>query len=200
MRSKDEDKIRAIAGYINDRYFEEGYVPSFAEIGSVLGMTKSNVCQYVAEMTRRGLVERNGSRGGICTPEMKRERNTRSRVPLIGTVACGTPIFAEENIETYLYLSDELTGRGEFFALKARGDSMVNAGIADGDIVLVRKQNTAENGEIAVALVGDEATLKRFYRENGVIRLHPENDGMEDMFFDYVDVQGVAKKVIKDLN
>ena len=94
-----------------------------------------------------------------------------------------------------------MVGSGKFFALVAKGNSMINAGISDGDIVIIRLQNSAEEGQIVIARVDDEATLKRYYldRKNKRIRLHPENDEMQDMFYDQVDIQGVAVKVIKDL-
>ena len=123
------------------------------------------------------------------------------RVPIVGSIACGTPMLAEENIESYIPISSSILGTGNFFALHARGNSMVNANIEDGDFVIVRQQNTAEEGQIIVALIDDEATLKRFYtdRRRRKVRLHPENDEMEDMYFDSIDIQGIVVKVIKDV-
>jgi len=124
-----------------------------------------------------------------------------NRAAVLGSVSCGVPRFAEENIEEYVSLPEALFGRGEFFILKAKGDSMIDAGIDDGDLVVIRQQSSAEDGQIVVALIDDEATLKRFYRDdkNKRVRLHPENEAMEDIFVDDCIIQGIAVKVIKDL-
>jgi len=124
-----------------------------------------------------------------------------NRAAVLGSVSCGVPRFAEENIEEYVSLPEALFGRGEFFILKAKGDSMIDAGIDDGDLVVIKQQSSAEDGQIVVALMDDEATLKRFYRDekNKRIRLHPENESMEDIFVDDCMIQGIAVKVIKDL-
>ena len=123
------------------------------------------------------------------------------RVPVLGSIACGIPKFAEENIEEYVRLPVSLFGKGDFFILRAYGDSMIEAGIEDGDLVLIRQQNIADEGQIVVALIDDEATLKRFYPEpqKHRIRLHPENSHMDDIFVDHCEIQGVAVKVLKDL-
>jgi len=124
-------------------------------------------------------------------------------MPVVGTIACGTPILAEENIESYLSISGKFLGPGVFFVLVAKGDSMINAGIDNGDYVIVRQQNSADEGQIVVALVEDgECTLKRYYKDEKrkKIRLHPENNEMEDMYFDTISIQGVAVKVIKNLD
>ena len=120
---------------------------------------------------------------------------------VLGSVACGVPRFAEENIEEYVRLPVSLFGSGDFYILRAVGDSMIGVGIDDGDLVLVRQQNYAEAGQIVVALVEDEATLKRYYPEpeNKRVRLHPENDSMSDIYVDECLIQGVAVKVIKNL-
>lgn len=114
-------------------------------------------------------------------------------------ISCGLPNIAEEHIEEYVSLPESMFGSGEFYILRARGESMIEAGIDPGDLVVIRKQETAENGQIAVALVDEEATLKRFYVEDNRVRLHPENSEMEDFYVDHCIIQGVAVKVIKDL-
>ena len=124
-------------------------------------------------------------------------------LPIVGEIACGSPILAEQNIESYLTISGSFLGIGEYFVLVAKGKSMIDAGIEEGDYVVVRKQNTAEEGQIVVALVNDgECTLKRYYldKRKEKVRLHPENPEMEDLFFPNVDIQGVAVKVIKNLD
>lgn len=120
---------------------------------------------------------------------------------LLGCVSCGVPKFAEENIEEYVRLPIALFGRGQFFILRANGDSMIEANIDHGDLVLIRQQNYADEGQIVVALMDDEATLKRYYPEpeNRRVRLHPENKQMDDIFVDNCVIQGVAVNVLKDL-
>lgn len=121
--------------------------------------------------------------------------------PILGKVSCGVPKFAEENIEEYVRLPVALFGRGQFFILRANGDSMIEADINDGDLVLIRQQNYADEGQIVVALMDDEATLKRYYPEpeKQRIRLHPENSQMDDILVSDCIIQGVAVKVLKDL-
>lgn len=121
------------------------------------------------------------------------------RVPKVGRIACGQPITAIENIEEFVDLSEALIGTGEFFILQAYGYSMIDAGIEQGDLVIVRQQNSADSGDIIVALLEDEATLKTYYPEpeNNRIRLHPENSAMQDIWVDSCNIQGVAVKVIK---
>lgn len=131
--------------------------------------------------------------------------NAIDRIPVIGSVACGKPKLAIEDIQGYLPINVDWLGSGEYFGLVANGDSMVNIGIKNGDIVIIRKQSTAENGQVVVAMIPDEgssemtATLKRFYKEKGQYRLHPENDFMEDIFVDELQVLGVAVKNISDV-
>ena len=135
----------------------------------------------------------------IVTRRMREDAAGFCRVPVLGAVACGLPILAEENIEEYVRVSVALFGRGEFFFLRAKGDSMTGAGIEDGDLVLVRRQETAEYNQIVVALIGEEATLKRFRPEQGYIRLHAENPRYDDILVESCLLQGVAVKVIRDL-
>ena len=152
-------------------------------------------------MTQKGLISNKGGSRGIVTKSMQKIRQDTVEVAVVGSVACGLPLLAEENIECYLPISKEFLGSGKYFILKANGNSMINAGICDGDYVIVKQQETAEEGQIVVALIDDEATLKRFYRDDKQkkIRLHPENNRMKDMYFDNVVIQGIAVKVIKDL-
>ena len=128
----------------------------------------------------------------------KRANDFKS-IPLVGTIRAGEPIFAVENLDGYYPLPDELNTGGTEFALKVQGESMINAGIFENDIIIVNQQNDANNGEIVVALIDDGATVKRFYKRNGKIILHPENDYMEDMVFDDVQVLGVVKGLMRKL-
>ena len=122
-------------------------------------------------------------------------------MPVLGSVACGVPKLAIENIEEYIRLPVALFGNGNFYILRANGDSMIDAGINDGDLVVIRAQDYASPGQIVVALMEDEATLKRFYPEpeKHRIRLHPENEEMEDIYVEGCIIQGIAVKVLKDL-
>ena len=139
----------------------------------------------------------------FTTPKIRKAMKNTVELPIVGEIACGSPILAEQNIESYLTISGSFLGIGEYFVLVAKGKSMIDAGIEEGDYVVVRKQNTAEEGQIVVALVNDgECTLKRYYldKRKEKVRLHPENPEMEDLFFPNVDIQGVAVKVIKNLD
>ena len=170
-----------------------------SEIAEGIGMPKSTLQRYVQAMQEDGKMECNGHRG--VTPT--NSKGAAVRAPILGRVSCGLPKFAEENIEGYVQLPVALFGKGEFYLLRANGDSMIEAGIEDGDIVVIRHQNTAEAGQIVVALTNeDEATLKRFYPEpqHNRYRLHPENSQMEDIYVDRCEIQGVAVKVLKDLD
>ena len=175
-----------------------GRSPSLTEIGEGLGLSKSTVSKYLNIMKSEGLIDFEGHRG-LVTKQMREDRDGMCSVPVLGEVACGLPIFAEENVEEYVRLPVSLFGRGEFFLLRARGDSMINAGIDDGDLILARKQEVAEYNQIVVALVGDEATLKRFRPRGGKIYLHAENPAYEDIVLDSCMIQGVAVKIIKDI-
>lgn len=137
----------------------------------------------------------------LTTREAKITKRETTRVPVLGAVSCGVPKFAEENIEEYVRLPVALFGKGDFFILRANGDSMIEANIDDGDLVVIKQQNYAEPGQIVVALMDDEATLKRYYPEpeKRRVRLHPENSTMRDIIVKDCIIQGVAVKVLKDL-
>lgn len=201
MRYKSEETMQSIIDFIDDYYFKNNYTPTLIEIAQKVGIDKSNVSRYLKEMSQKGLIDLSHGYRKIKTDKISKSDTSLARVPVVGTVACGNPIFAEENVESYLTISASFLGSGEHFALKAKGDSMINAGIEDGDYVIARKQNMAQEGQIVVALVGDSATLKRYFidKQKKMIRLHPENDSMQDLYFEKADIQGVVKKVIKDV-
>ena len=199
MRSKSEELMQKIVSYIDYSFINENRVPTLQEIADEMDVTKGSISQYIKVMVDKGMIEQSRSWHGLVTPTMKKFSRDGANVPLIGSIACGTPVLAEENIEKYVYLPKEITGNGKFYLLRASGDSMIDANIEDGDIVLVKEQQEAIDGQIVVALINDETTLKRFYRENGRVRLHPENKSMKDMFFNSIQIQGVATKVLKDL-
>ena len=192
-----------IESYISDYRREHGFSPTVQEIADGLGITKSTVHFHLKNMEKAGRIISQGGRRGYRTKQPIIEVPEGDLVPIVGRIACGAPILAQENIEEYVRLPERIFGRGEFYLLRAKGESMIEAGIGDGDLVLIRQQSTADPGQIIVALVNDdeEATLKRFYPEpeNRKVRLHPENRTMKDIYVDFCTIQGIAVKVIKDL-
>ena len=197
MRIKNQALFPEIEKFVRDYTDQNGNCPSVDEIAKGIGVSKPTTHRYLLQMRENGTITYSGCRNITFT----NEKTQTVRVPVLGNIACGIPKFAEENIEEYVKLPVSLFGGGEYFILRAYGDSMIEAGIADGDLVLIRQQNTAESGQIVVALMEDEATLKRFYPEpkKHRVRLHPENSGMEDIFVEDCVIQGVAVKVLKDL-
>ncbi len=169
--------------YIIETIQSEGYPPSVRDIQQALSIkSTSTVHAYIQRLEEKGVIRKSDrkSRSLRVNDPTPTERDV-AHIPLIGAVAAGLPILAVENIETYLDLP--LTKRSlrgsELFALRVKGESMIGVGILNGDIIVVRKENVAENGEVVVALVGDEATVKTYYKENGYFRLQPENPAME---------------------
>ncbi len=198
MRTKNQDTFTAIVSFI-DKYTDSyGYAPTMDEISDGTGYPKTTVHRYVSQMREDGTVDYAGHRSITST----KTKTQSVRVPVLGAISCGIPKYAEENIEEYIRLPVALFGKGDFFILRAYGDSMIEVGIEDGDLVLVRHQATAEIGQIVVALIDNEdATLKRYYPEpeKHRVRLHPENSSMEDIIVPDCAIQGVAVKVLKDL-
>ena len=197
MRSKDKTLMAAIEKFASDYTDSNGISPTMQEVADGVGSSKATVQRYIAQLCEDGILDYSGYRTMTST----KTKAAAIRVPVLGTIACGIPKFAEENIEEYVRLPVALFGKGNFFILRAYGDSMIEAGIDNGDLVLIRQQNYADEGQIVVALMEDEATLKRFYPEpkKHRIRLHPENSRMDDIYVDNCEIQGVAVKVLKDL-
>ena len=197
MRSKDKTLMAAIEKFVSDYTDSNGISPTMQEVADGVGSSKATVQRYIAQLCEDGILDYSGYRTMTST----KTKAAAIRVPVLGTIACGIPKFAEENIEEYVRLPVALFGKGNFFILRAYGDSMIEAGIDNGDLVLIRQQNYADEGQIVVALMEDEATLKRFYPEpkKHRIRLHPENSRMADIYVDNCEIQGVAVKVLKDL-
>ena len=197
MRSKDKTLMAAIEKVVSDYTDSNGISPTMQEVADGVGSSKATVQRYIAQLCDDGILDYSGYRTMTST----KTKAAAIRVPVLGTIACGIPKFAEENIEEYVRLPVALFGKGNFFILRAYGDSMIEAGIENGDLVLIRQQNYADEGQIVVALMEDEATLKRFYPEpkKHRIRLHPENSRMDDIYVDNCEIQGVAVKVLKDL-
>lgn len=200
MRTKDTALIEQIKKSIEKAYEENGRSPSVRQIAREVGCSYSTVSRYIKEMVERGMIARTS--GEYETEVISKMNMDTVPVAVVGSVSCGPLTFAEENIEEYIKLPTSLLGQGKFFILHASGQSMIGAGIEDGDLVVVRQQPTAEPGQIVVALVEDEVTLKRFFPdpENGCVRLHPENKKLKDIIVDDCQIQGVAVKVLKDLS
>ncbi len=182
--------------YLEER-MQTGYPPSVREICQAVGLkSTSSVQANLDALERAGYIERD--------PMLKRSirlvtngDDNVTNVPIVGTVTAGMPILAVEQIEGYLPYSGRVSSDKPLFALKVRGDSMINAGIFDGDIIVVEKTPTALNGEIVVAMVEDEATVKRFYKENGHFRLQPENDDYEPIIVNEVVILGKVVSLVR---
>ena len=199
MRGKNPETAARIRRCIDRYCMETGTAPSIRAIADATGIPRPTVQRYLVALGSSGEISYEGGR--ITTGATEKFSGEQVTVALLGEVACGLPGYAEEHIETYLRLPRALVGSGNCYLLRARGKSMIEAGIAPGDLVLVRESATALPGQIAVVLVGEEATLKRYYPEpeKKRIRLHPENREMPDLYVTHAVVQGVAVKVIKEL-
>lgn len=199
MRTKDTVLFEQIKKSIEKAYEDNGRTPTVREIAAKVGCSYSTVSRYLTEMIEKGIIVR--SEGEYETETIAKMNLDTVPVAVVGSVSCGPLTFAEENIEEYIKLPTSLLGHGKFFILRAHGQSMIGAGIEDGDLVVVRQQETAEPGQVIVALVDDEVTLKRFFPEpeNNCIRLHPENKRMKDIIVDSCQIQGIAVKVLKNV-
>ena len=184
-----------IYDYIVSCIREQGYPPSVREIGEAVGLkSPSTVHFHLKHLEEAGVIEKGAGKGraiALTEPEVPEDR-----VPIVGNVAAGSPILAEECIEDYLTF--DTGGRsGEYFALRVRGESMLNAGILPGDLVVVRRQQTCNNGEIVVAMIDDEATVKRFSRQNGRVWLLPENEAYAPIDGTYAQILGKVSAVVR---
>lgn len=199
MRSKSPELMNQICKYVEKYYLQNGHSPSSSMIGEAVGIARGTAYKYLVEMSNRGMIEYDGHE--IQTPVTKKVNTDIAQTAIVGSIPCGSPNYEEENIEEYISLPTAIFGSGEFYILRASGDSMINAGIEDADLVVIRKQNTANEGDIVVALVDNQNTLKRFYRDkkNKKIILRPENEKYQDIIVDDCFIQGVACNVIKSL-
>ena len=208
MSRKNESMKTDILNYIAEHTEEYGYPPSVREICTKVGLSSpSTVHGYLARMEKEGLIERDSTKTRairVKNEEPKIKNVTKKNidkseigveeyieVPVVGNVAAGMPITAQEQVTDVFPLPSRFARKSaETFMLKVKGDSMINAGIFDGDLVIVSRQETASDGEIIVALVDDSATVKTFYNDDGVIRLQPENDSMEPIYPENISVIG----------
>ena len=193
---KIDEKIDKVYKFVINYIDDFGYPPSIREICAKLNIkSTATAYSYIDRLKQRGLLEKSPMKKRAITPATKKANFTS--IPLIGTITAGTPIFAVENLEGYCPLPEDFNGAEDDFALRVSGESMINAGIYDKDIIIVKKCDTADNGSIVVALIDDSATVKRFYKKDGKIVLHPENDYMSDMIFDTVQILGIVKGLIR---
>ena len=193
MANQRGDPQAKILAYIQKATLQKGYPPSVREICDATGLkSTSTVHGHLIRLEKKGLLYRDSMKPrAISVPsDHQMYRTEMINVPIVGRVSAGSPILATENIEDYIALPQSMLGEGEHYVLGVRGESMIEAGIMDGDYVVVRKQPTAYNGDIVVAMVEDDATVKRFYRENGHFRLQPENSTMEPIIVPEVTILG----------
>ena len=187
-----QEKLIMVMDYIRKFSEENGYTPSVREIGKECGIkSTATVYSYLQKLQDKGYLNKATNKKRSVTLA----KSSGVNIPLIGTVTAGQPIFAYENYEDYYtFPAGEFRGE-DLFMLRVQGTSMIDAGIMNGDKIIVRRQETAENGEIVVALVDDSATVKRFYRKDGQIVLHPENEALSDMVFEDGEVSILGKVV-----
>lgn len=191
---KISEKQREILEYIKQEILQRGYPPAVREICEAVHLkSTSSVHSHLETLEKNGYIRRDPTKPRaieILDDDFNLTRREVVNVPLIGHVAAGEPILAEQNIQDYFPIPVEYMPNAETFMLKVKGESMINAGIFDGDTVLVQRQPDAGNGDMVVALVDDSATVKTFYKEDGYYRLQPENDSMDPIIVDHCEVLG----------
>lgn len=201
---KISKKQSEILEYIKSQILEKGYPPAVREICKAVNLkSTSSVHSHLETLEKNGYIRRDPTKPRaieIIDDTFHLTRREVSNVPIVGTVAAGQPLLAQEHIENYFTIPTEFMPNNETFMLTVQGDSMVNVGIYNGDYVLVESCSTASNGEIVVALVDDGATVKRFYKENHYYRLQPENDFMEPIIVDEVSILGKVIGVFRFFN
>lgn len=193
MSNPRGDSQARILAYIEKFSREKGYPPSVREICEATGLrSTSTVHGHLIRLEKKGLLYRDSMKPRAISIMGDRTLNDTEMVsvPIVGRVTAGTPILAQENIDEYISLPVTMLGEGEHYVLGVRGESMIEAGIMDGDYVVVHKQPQAYNGDIVVAMIEDEATVKRFYKENGHFRLQPENSTMKPIIVPEVTILG----------
>ncbi len=218
MRTKRESlelnkKERAILKFIEAQIGKNGYPPSVREIGKAVSLkSTATVHGYLAKLVEKGYIKKEDQKGRALrllrsTPEMPEVKDGKDiylgkemvNVPVIGKITAGEPILAVENVTDTFPIPVDFVGNSDSFMLTVRGESMIEAGILDGDYILVKKQNTASNGQIVVALIGEEATVKTFYKEKNHIRLQPENSTMDPIIVPNCEILGKVSGVFRKI-
>lgn len=194
MAGKITAKQEQILSYIKEEILAKGYPPTVREICDRVGLkSTSSVHAHLNTLENNGFIKRDATKPRaieIMDDDFALSRREMVNIPIIGRVAAGEPLLAVENIENYFSIPSEFLPNCETYILKVRGDSMINVGIFENDYLIVEKTNTAKNGDIVVALLEDSVTVKRFYKENGYIRLQPENDTLDPIIVDDCDIVG----------
>lgn len=196
-------KEKLILEFIKKNIGDKGYPPSVREIGQAVGLSSSSTVHgYLRRLEEKGCLRRDATKPRAMEVLHKDRESAVEliNVPLLGQVAAGAPLLAAENREGTFPLPFSFTGAGEFFMLTVRGDSMIEAGIMNGDLVVVRQQQVADNGEIVVALLEDEATVKRFFKEKDRIRLQPENKMLQPIYTKNVQVLGKVVGLLRKIH
>ena len=211
-RSKDElnKREKAILKFIEKQINDKGYPPSVREIGKAVGLSSTaTVHTYIAKLKEKGYISKEDQKGRTLKllkggksegPKTAYNGKELADVPVVGKITAGEPILAVENITDTFPIPIDFVGNSESFMLVVRGESMIEAGILDGDYILVKKQDIARNGEIVVALIGDEATVKTFYKEKDHIRLQPENSTMDPIIVPNCKILGKVGGVFRKIN
>ena len=213
-RAETTRKERAILKFIEEQVMNNGYPPSVREIGKAIGLSSTaTVHAYLAKLEKHGFIKKEDKKGRTLKVikgsdgnpvKAKSDKNFYTQkelvdVPIIGKITAGQPILAVENVTDTFPIPIDFVGNSESFMLTVRGESMIEAGILDGDYILVKKQNDARNGEIVVALIGEEATVKTFYKEKDHIRLQPENSTMDPIIVPNCQILGKAAGVFRKM-
>lgn len=200
MRSKDPKMMQRIIDFVDDYYFRYQASPSMTTIANAVGLHRSGVHRYLVEMNEKGMVRYDGKT--ILTTVTGKQRDN-VLMAHVGSIRCGTPEFEEQDIDAYYSLPEDIFGKGQFYILTAKGDSMIEAGIEEGDMVVVRKTQEAQSGDIVVALLNGENTLKTLKISRGRQVLHPENAALPDIPIREEDefyIQGIATHIIKQIS
>ena len=200
MQEKIEDqkkitkKQKEVLEYIKNCILERGYPPAVREICDAVGLkSTSSVHAHLESLEKGGFIRRDATKPRaieILDDDFNLSKREVVNIPLVGTVAAGQPLLASQNIEEYFPMLPQFLPREETFMLRVHGESMINVGIYDGDLIMVERTSVARNGEIIVALIEDSATVKTFYKENGYIRLQPENDNMDPIIVEDCEIIG----------
>lgn len=195
-----EEKLSELLKFIREYTKEYGFPPSVREMCAKFNIKSTATCQYyINKLVSRGDIQKGNANKKRAISLSGRENPEFVSVPLIGTVTAGTPVFAYENLEEYYPVSSDFGQEDELFMLRVKGESMIGAGILDGDKVIVKKTDSAENGDIVVAYFDESATVKRFFRRDGKIILHPENPALSDIVLDDVKILGTVKGLVRKI-
>lgn len=194
------DRQKEVLDYIETFIRENPYPPTIREIAAHFGMSAKGAYDHMKALERKGRIRTGGGRSRkieIIGKSIRAGRSPTIEVPLLGSVAAGKPIFAEENYESSVHVPASMIGSATCFALRVRGDSMINAGILDGDLAVIEQRQDARDGEIVVAAIDDMVTLKRFYKEKSRVRLEPENQAYSPIFSQDVRILGQLRGIVR---